>query len=145
MNLHRPFLWLRSRVFMVLPCFLQAISCGVICFRTGYPIVEGVIVQDLSGVYCAHIKNERYPADVFTIMEPDWNINVSTGIEHGLELDMWKMYGKAPDSTNAVEPVLFFVMIVSIIFSFFITAQNPPGFARAASDRDAAADRRRIL
>ena len=53
-------------IFMVLPYFLSNLVRSYVASHWVLTIVEGVIrVGIFPGVYCAHIQNERYPADIY--------------------------------------------------------------------------------
>ena len=109
-------------IFMVLPYFLSNLVRGYVASRWVLTIVEGVIRV---GIFLAYIALISRMKDIQrTFMYHGAEHKCINCIEHGLELNVENVRKSSRQHKRCGTSFLFFVMIVSIIFSFFITAES---------------------
>lgn len=109
-------------IFMVLPYFLSNLVRGYVASRWVLTIVEGVIRVGIFLIYIALISRMKDIQRTFMYHGAEHKcINC---IEHGLELNVENVRKSSRQHKRCGTSFLFFVMIVSIIFSFFITAES---------------------
>ena len=109
-------------IFMVLPYFLSNLVRSYVASHWVLTIVEGVIRVGIFLVYIALISRMKDIQRTFMYHGAEHKcINC---IEHGLELNVENVRKSSRQHKRCGTSFLFFVMIVSIIFSFFITAES---------------------
>ena len=109
-------------IFMVLPYFLSNLVRSYVASHWGLTIVEGVIRV---GIFLAYIALISRMKDIQrTFMYHGAEHKCINCIEHGLELNVENVRKSSRQHKRCGTSFLFFVMIVSIIFSFFITAES---------------------
>lgn len=109
-------------IFMVLPYFLSNLVRSYVASHWVLTIVEGVIRVGIFLVYIALISRMKDIQRTFMYHGAEHKcINC---IEHGLELNLENVRKSSRQHKRCGTSFLFFVMIVSIIFSFFITAES---------------------
>lgn len=109
-------------IFMVLPYFLSNLVRSYVASRWVLTIVEGVIRV---GIFLAYIALISRMKDIQrTFMYHGAEHKCINCIEHGLELNVENVRKSSRQHKRCGTSFLFFVMIVSIIFSFFITAES---------------------
>lgn len=109
-------------IFMILPYFLSNILRKHITSRALITILEGVIRV---GIFLAYILLVSRMEDIQrTFMYHGAEHKCINCIEHGLTLNVENVRISSKQHKRCGTSFLFFVMIVSIIFCFFITAQS---------------------
>lgn len=109
-------------IFMILPYFLSNILRKHITSRAVITILEGVIRV---GIFLAYILLVSRMEDIQrTFMYHGAEHKCINCIEHGLTLNVENVRISSKQHKRCGTSFLFFVMIVSIIFCFFITAQS---------------------
>ena len=109
-------------VFMVLPYFLSNFLKKVIESRWILTILEGLIRV---GIFLAYIGLISRMEDIQrTFMYHGAEHKCINCIEHGLELNVENVRRSSRQHKRCGTSFLFFVMLVSIIFCFFITAES---------------------
>ena len=109
-------------IFMVLPYFLSNLVRSYVASHWVLTIVEGVIRV---GIFLAYIALISRMKDIQrTFMYHGAEHKCINCIEHGLELNLENVRKSSRQHKHCGTSFLFFVMIVSIIFSFFITAES---------------------
>ena len=109
-------------LFMVLPYFLSTIVGKYTSSRIIMTIFEGLIRMALFLLYIFLISRTKDIKRTFMYHGAEHKcINC---IEHGLELNVENVRKSSKQHKRCGTSFLFFVMIVSIIFSFFITAES---------------------
>lgn len=109
-------------IFMILPYFLSGLAHKVIASRTVMTIFEGVIRLGIFLLYVFLISRTKDIKRTFMYHGAEHKcINC---IEHGLELNVENVRKSSKQHKRCGTSFLFFVMIVSIIFCFFITAES---------------------
>lgn len=109
-------------IFMVLPYFLSNILRKHIESRAVITILEGVIRV---GIFLAYILLVSRMEDIQrTFMYHGAEHKCINCIEHGLTLNVENVRASSKQHKRCGTSFLFFVMIVSIIFCFFITAES---------------------
>lgn len=109
-------------IFMVLPYFLSNIVQRYIASRWVLTIIEGVIRV---GIFLAYIALISRMKDIQrTFMYHGAEHKCINCIEHGLELNVENVRKSSRQHKRCGTSFLFFVMIVSIVFCFFITAES---------------------
>lgn len=109
-------------IFMVLPYFLSNLVRSYVASHWVLTIVEGVIRV---GIFLAYIALISRMKDIQrTFMYHGAEHKCINCIEHGLELNLENVRKSSRQHKRCGTSFLFFVMIVSIIFSFFITAES---------------------
>ena len=109
-------------IFMVLPYFLSNLVRSYVASHWVLTIVEGVIRV---GIFLAYIALISRMKDIQrTFMYHGAEHKCINCIEHGLELNVENVRKSSRQHKRCGTSFLFFVMIVSIIFSFFITAES---------------------
>lgn len=109
-------------IFMVLPYFLSNILKGFINSRIILTICEGVLrVMIFLGYILLVSRMEDIQR---TFMYHGAEHKCINCIEHGMELNVENVRASSRQHKRCGTSFLFFVMIVSIIFCFFITAES---------------------
>lgn len=109
-------------IFMMLPYFLSNLVRSYVASHWVLTIVEGVIRV---GIFLAYIALISRMKDIQrTFMYHGAEHKCINCIEHGLELNLENVRKSSRQHKRCGTSFLFFVMIVSIIFSFFITAES---------------------
>lgn len=109
-------------IFMVLPYFLSNILKKHIASRGVITILEGVIRV---GIFLAYISLVSRMEDIQrTFMYHGAEHKCINCIEHGLILNVENVRKSSKQHKRCGTSFLFFVMIVSIVFCFFITAES---------------------
>ncbi|GAA0805396.1 DUF1385 domain-containing protein [Faecalicatena orotica] len=109
-------------IFMVLPYFLSNILRKHIESRAVITILEGVIRV---GIFLAYILLVSRMEDIQrTFMYHGAEHKCINCIEHGLTLNVENVRASSKQHKRCGTSFLFFVMIVSIIFCFFITTES---------------------
>lgn len=109
-------------IFMVLPYFLSSLMRRVVDSRWIVTIAEGVIRVLLFLGYIALVS--RMEDIQRTFMYHGAEHKCINCIEHGLALNVENVRKSSRQHKRCGTSFLFFVMIVSIIFCFFITAES---------------------
>ena len=110
-------------IFMVLPYFLSGFLRGFIESRAVITILEGVIRL---GIFLAYILLISRMEDIQrTFMYHGAEHKCINCIEHGLDLNVENVRISSKQHKRCGTSFLFFVMIVSIMFCFFITTSSP--------------------
>lgn len=109
-------------IFMVLPYFLSGILRRFIQSRLVLVILEGVIRV---AIFLGYILLVSRMKDIQrTFMYHGAEHKCINCIEHGLELNVDNVRSSSKQHKRCGTSFLFFVMIVSIVFCFFITADS---------------------
>ena len=109
-------------LFMVLPYFLSSFVEKYTSSRAAMTIFEGVIRVVIFLIYIFLISRTKDIKRTFMYHGAEHKcINC---IEHGLELNVENVRKSSKQHKRCGTSFLFFVMIVSIIFCFFITAES---------------------
>ena len=109
-------------IFMVLPYFLSGLLKKVITSRGILTILEGGIRVMIFLGYITLVSRMKDIQRTFMYHGAEHKcINC---IEHGLDLNVENVRGSSRQHKRCGTSFLFFVMIVSIIFCFFITAES---------------------
>ena len=109
-------------IFMILPYFLSDFVQKVVTSRWVITILEGVIRVLIFLGYIALVS--RMEDIQRTFMYHGAEHKCINCIEHGLELNVENVRKSSRQHKRCGTSFLFFVMIVSIIFCFFITAES---------------------
>ncbi len=113
---------LAAAIFMVLPYFLSNIVERYTSSRLIMTVFEGVIRVVIFLLYILLISRTKDIKRTFMYHGAEHKcINC---IEHGLELNVENVRKSSKQHKRCGTSFLFFVMIVSIIFCFFITAES---------------------
>ncbi len=113
---------LAAVLFMVLPYFLSSFVEKYTSSRMVMSIFEGVIRVAIFLIYIFLISRTKDIKRTFMYHGAEHKcINC---IEHGLELNVENVRKSSKQHKRCGTSFLFFVMIVSIIFCFFITAES---------------------
>ena len=113
---------LAAAIFMVLPYFLSNIVERYTSSRLIMTVSEGVIRVMIFLLYILLISRTKDIKRTFMYHGAEHKcINC---IEHGLELNVENVRKSSKQHKRCGTSFLFFVMIVSIIFCFFITAES---------------------
>lgn len=113
---------LAAVLFMVLPYFLSSFVGKYTSSRMVMTIFEGVIRVAIFLIYIFLISRTKEIKRTFMYHGAEHKcINC---IEHGLELNVENVRKSSKQHKRCGTSFLFFVMIVSIIFCFFITAES---------------------
>lgn len=113
---------LAAALFMVLPYFLSSFVEKYTSSRMVMTVFEGVIRVAIFLVYIFLISRTKDIRRTFMYHGAEHKcINC---IEHGLELNVENVRKSSKQHKRCGTSFLFFVMIVSIIFCFFITAES---------------------
>ena len=111
-----------AAIFMVLPYFLCSIVEKYTSSREVMTVFEGVIRVAIFLLYIFLISRTEDIKRTFMYHGAEHKcINC---IEHGLELNVENVRASSKQHKRCGTSFLFFVMIVSIIFCFFITAES---------------------
>lgn len=109
-------------IFMVLPYYLSSVLKGRIASRWLLTVVEGVIRMAVFLLYIGLISRMKDIQRTFMYHGAEHKcINC---IEHGLRLNVENVRKSSRQHKRCGTSFLFFVMIVSIIVCFFITAES---------------------
>ena len=109
-------------VFMILPYFLSDFLKKYVVSRWGMTIIEGVIRL---AIFLGYIALVSHMKDIQrTFMYHGAEHKCINCIEHGMELKVENVRKSSKQHKRCGTSFLFFVMIVSIIFCFFITAES---------------------
>ncbi len=109
-------------VFMILPYFLSGLLKNFITSRALLTVLEGVIRLLIFLGYIAMVS--RMEDIQRTFMYHGAEHKCINCIEHGLDLNVENVRISSRQHKRCGTSFLFFVMIVSIIFCFFITAKS---------------------
>lgn len=113
---------LAAVIFMILPYFLSGLLKKYVEARWLMTILEGVIRL---AIFLAYITLISRMADIQrTFMYHGAEHKCINCIEHGLVLNLENVKQSSKQHKRCGTSFLFFVMIVSIIFCFFITAES---------------------
>lgn len=109
-------------LFMILPYFLSGFAERYTSSRMAVTVFEGVIRVVIFLIYIFFISRTKDIKRTFMYHGAEHKcINC---IEHGLELNVENVRKSSKQHKRCGTSFLFFVMIVSIIFCFFITAES---------------------
>ena len=109
-------------IFMVLPLFIAGFFRGIVKSDTGIAFLEGVIRL---AIFIIYIKAVSMMEDIKrTFMYHGAEHKCINCIEHGMPLTVENVRKSSRQHKRCGTSFLFFVMIVSIIFCFFITAES---------------------
>lgn len=109
-------------IFMVLPYFLSGLLKKLITSRGVLTVLEGLIRVLIFLIYIAMVSRMKDIQRTFMYHGAEHKcINC---IEHGLDLNVENVRVSSRQHKRCGTSFLFFVMIVSIIFCFFITAES---------------------
>lgn len=109
-------------IFMILPYFLSNLVKHYITSRGILTVLEGIIRMLIFLGYIALVS--RMEDIQRTFMYHGAEHKCINCIEHGLELNVENVRKSSRQHKRCGTSFLFFVMIVSIIFCFFITAES---------------------
>ena len=110
-------------IFMILPYYLSSIVERYTSSRAVMTVFEGVIRVVIFLLYILLISRTKDIKRTFMYHGAEHKcINC---IEHGLELNVENVRKSSKQHKRCGTSVLFFVMIVSIIFCFFIVTESP--------------------
>lgn len=109
-------------IFMILPYFLSNLVKRYITSRGILTVLEGIIRMLIFLGYIALVS--RMEDIQRTFMYHGAEHKCINCIEHGLELNVENVRKSSRQHKRCGTSFLFFVMIVSIIFCFFITAES---------------------
>lgn len=109
-------------IFMVLPYFLSNIVKNFITSRWVVTVIEGIIRVLIFLGYIALVS--RMEDIQRTFMYHGAEHKCINCIEHGLELNVENVRKSSRQHKRCGTSFLFFVMVVSIIFCFFITTES---------------------
>ena len=110
-------------IFMVLPYYLSSIVERYTSSRADMTVLEGVIRVVIFLLYILLISRTKDIKRTFMYHGAEHKcINC---IEHGLELNVENVRKSSKQHKRCGTSFLFFVMIVSIIFCFFIVTESP--------------------
>lgn len=109
-------------IFMILPYFLSGILQKFITSRWALTIIEGIIRILIFLGYIALVS--RMEDIQRTFMYHGAEHKCINCIEHGLELNVENVRKSSRQHKRCGTSFLFFVMLVSIIFCFLITAES---------------------
>ena len=111
-----------AALFMILPYVLSGLLKRVTSSRVAVTVFEGVIRVAIFLIYIFLISRTKDIKRTFMYHGAEHKcINC---IEHGLELNVENVRKSSKQHKRCGTSFLFFVMIVSVIFCFFITAQS---------------------
>ena len=111
-----------AALFMILPYVLSGLLKRVTSSRVAVTVFEGVIRVAIFLIYIFLISRTKDIKRTFMYHGAEHKcINC---IEHGLELNVENVRKSSKRHKRCGTSFLFFVMIVSVIFCFFITAQS---------------------
>lgn len=109
-------------LFMVLPYFLSIFAGKLVSSRAAMTVFEGLIRMGIFLIYIFLISRTKDIKRTFMYHGAEHKcINC---IEQGLELNVENVKMSSRQHKRCGTSFLFFVMIVSIIFCFFITAES---------------------
>lgn len=109
-------------IFMVLPYFLSNFLKNYITSHFMMTVIEGIIRL---AIFLAYISLVSHMKDIKrTFMYHGAEHKCINCIEHGMELNVDNVRKSSKQHKRCGTSFLFFVMIVSIIFCFFITAKS---------------------
>lgn len=111
-----------AALFMVLPYFLSSLVERYISSKALMTVFEGVIRVAIFLIYILLISRTKDIRRTFMYHGAEHKcINC---IEHGLELNVDNVRKSSKQHKRCGTSFLFFVMVVSIVFCFFITAES---------------------
>lgn len=109
-------------IFMVLPYFLSGFLRKYVTSRAMITVLEGVIRL---AIFLGYITLVSRMKDIQrTFMYHGAEHKCINCIEHGLELNVENVRKSSKQHKRCGTSFLFFVMVVSIVFCFFITAES---------------------
>ena len=109
-------------IFMVLPYFLSNFLKNYVTSHFVMTVIEGIIRM---AIFLAYISLVSHMKDIQrTFMYHGAEHKCINCIEHGMELTVENVRKSSKQHKRCGTSFLFFVMIVSIIFCFFITAES---------------------
>lgn len=110
-------------LFMVLPYFISNLFSGIVKSRLLKTVIEAVVRISLFIVYIVLISKMKDIQRVFMYHGAEHKcINC---IEHGMELTVENVRKSSKQHKRCGTSFLFFVVLVSIVVCFFITAESP--------------------
>lgn len=109
-------------IFMILPYFLSGLLKKFITSRSVLTVLEGLIRVLIFLGYIGMVS--RMEDIQRTFMYHGAEHKCINCIEHGMDLNVDNVRGSSRQHKRCGTSFLFFVMIVSIIFCFFITAES---------------------
>ena len=110
-------------LFMVLPYFLSSLLKGYIESRTTLTVIEGIIRFLIFILYIVLVSRME---DIHrTFMYHGAEHKCINCIEHGMELNVKNVQKSSKQHKRCGTSFLFFVMLVSLFFCFFITTSSP--------------------
>lgn len=110
-------------LFMVLPYFLSSLLKGFISSRTTLTVIEGVFRFLIFITYILLVS--RLEDIQRTFMYHGAEHKCINCIEHGMELNIENVQKSSKQHKRCGTSFLFFVMLVSLFFCFFITTSSP--------------------
>ena len=109
-------------IFMVLPYFLSNFLKNYVTSHFVMTVIEGIVRM---AIFLAYISLVSHMKDIQrTFMYHGAEHKCINCIEHGMELTVENVRKSSKQHKRCGTSFLFFVMIVSIIFCFFITAES---------------------
>ena len=110
-------------LFMVLPYFLSSLLSGFISSRTTLTVIEGIFRFLIFIIYILLVS--RLEDIQRTFMYHGAEHKCINCIEHGMELNVANVQKSSKQHKRCGTSFLFFVMLVSLFFCFFITTPSP--------------------
>ena len=110
-------------LFMVLPYFLSSLLKGFISSRTTLTVIEGIFRFLIFIIYIMLVS--RLEDIQRTFMYHGAEHKCINCIEHGMELNVENVQKSSKQHKRCGTSFLFFVMLVSLFFCFFITTSSP--------------------
>ena len=110
-------------LFMVLPYLLSSLLKGVVASRTALTVIEGIIRFLIFIIYIVLVS--RLEDIQRTFMYHGAEHKCINCIEHGMELNVENVQKSSKQHKRCGTSFLFFVMLVSLFFCFFITTTSP--------------------
>ena len=110
-------------LFMVLPYLLSSLLKGVVSSRTTLTVIEGIFRFLIFITYILLVS--RLEDIQRTFMYHGAEHKCINCIEHGMELNVENVQKSSKQHKRCGTSFLFFVMLVSLFFCFFITTSSP--------------------
>ena len=110
-------------LFMVLPYLLSSLLKGFITSRTVLTVIEGIFRFLIFIIYILLVS--RLEDIQRTFMYHGAEHKCINCIEHGMELNVENVQKSSKQHKRCGTSFLFFVMLVSLFFCFFITTSSP--------------------
>ena len=110
-------------LFMVLPYFLSSFLKGIVKSRTALTVIEGIFRFLIFILYIVLVS--RMEDIQRTFMYHGAEHKCINCIEHGMVLNVENVKKSSKQHKRCGTSFLFFVMLVSLFFCFFITTSSP--------------------